>query len=339
MSWEMRRNELHATTANTFALCPRKFYYGFERGWVPDTEARALTFGKAWHRFLERLAGGEVNPLENMTEDPDMAALTPTEAATLIGLGTAFRELYTLPKMSSEIAFSARVKGTEWRVAGRVDGLTEDGRVVEYKTTASSVAPESDYWARLRFNLQVLIYASQVAQRAKTAAYFVLRKPSIKPTRVPLLDAEGRKIVIDLATGDRAIKRDGSPRTSGGEGFEVQTREETPDEFVTRLYTDAHARPDFYFAGREVPITAAAIEQAQLTLLTTVREVQAMRRLARATRRPENAWRRACSEMTCSWCPYRGLCLDIDYDCANGVPEGFAERGQTTTPNKEKDNA
>ena len=326
--WTSDKNELHATTANTFALCPRRYFYSYELGWVPDTEARALTFGKAWHRFLELLAKGERDPLAHMADDPDMAALDEMEAATLIGLGSAFQEMYTLPEMTSEIPFRAKISGTEWTVAGRVDGLTTSGRVVEYKTTSSSLAPDSDYWLRLRFNLQVLIYASRVGG-AKTAAYFVMRKPSIKPIRVPLLDENGAKIVIDLATGERAYNKNGSPRQSAGDGMELQTRQETADEFAARLYADAKARPDFYFATREVPITADAVEQAQLSLVTTVREIQALRRLARGLMRPENAWRRAASEMNCARCPFRGPCLDTDFNCAEGIPLGFTLREVT----------
>src|SRR5690606_36744924 len=130
--------------------------------------------------------------------------------------------------------------------------------IVETKTTADSIAPDSDYWLRLRFNGQLMQYvlaARTFGWDISTVIYDVVRKPAIEPRQIPLLDAEGRKVVLD-ANGERVLKKDGSPRESGDKekGYTLQTRIETPEEFSDRLYQDTLARPDFYFARREVPI-------------------------------------------------------------------------------------
>ena len=323
-----RNNTISASSAGAFATCPRRFFYSHELGWQPAVEARALTFGKAWHGFLERLAAGDENPIETMVESAEgFDELTEMEAGTLYAYAQAFLDRYHLPKIKSEVTFRDRVDGSRFIVTGRIDGVTEDGRIVEYKTTSSSIAPESDYWLRLKHNLQVLLYAyaAQPGSRS-SAAYFVMRKPTLRPVQVPVLDAEGRKIVIDISTGARALNKDGSPRQSAGAGLEVQTREETADEFSQRLYCDISRRPEFYFAAKEVPLHGAEILQALDDIYVIVREVQLLRRLEKHHPRREHVWRRNCSEFNCAHCPYRPICLDTDYETASGVPEGFTAR-------------
>lgn len=318
-----RNNTISASSASAFAACPRRFFYSHELRWQPDTEARALTFGKAWHGFLERLAAGDESPIKTMVESAEgFDQLTEMEAGTLYAFAQAFIERFHLPKIQSEASFTSKVDGTNFTITGRIDGITEDGRIVEYKTTSSSIAPESDYWLRLKHNLQVLVYAFQLP-RNTSAAYFVLRKPTIRPTQVPVLDAEGRKIVVDLATGERALNKDGSPRQSAGQGLEVQTREENADEFSRRLYDDITRRPDFYFATKEIPLLGSEISSAISNILATVREIQLMRRLEKNCLRKETAWRRNCSEFNCAHCPFRPICLDFDYDTRGGAPSGF----------------
>ena len=321
-----RNNTISASSAGAFATCPRRFFYSHELGWQPAVEARALTFGKAWHGFLERLAAGDDNPIETMVESAEgFDQLTEMEAGTLYAFAQAFLDRFHLPKIKSEVTFRKRMDFTRFTVTGRIDGVTEDGRIVEYKTTSSSIAPESDYWLRLKHNLQVLLYAWQL-DRNTSAAYFVMRKPTLRPVQVPVLDSEGRKIVIDLSTGARALNKDGSPRQSAGTGLEVQTREETADEFSQRLYCDISRRPEFYFAAKEVPLRAKEMVQALDDIYGIVREVQLMRRNEKGYTCRENAWRRNCSEFNCAHCPYRPICLDTDYETASGVPEGFTAR-------------
>lgn len=321
-----RNNTISASSASAFAACPRRFFYSHELGWRPAVEARALTFGKAWHGFLERVAAGDEHPIETMVESAEgFDQLTEMEAGTLYAFAQAFIERYHLPRIDSEVSFKERVEGTSFVLTGRIDGVTDDGRIVEYKTTSSSIAPESDYWLRLKHNLQVLLYAWQLGSNT-SAAYFVLRKPTLRPVQVPVLDKDGCKIVIDLATGARVINKDGTPRQSAGQGMEVQTREESSDEFSVRLYTDISRRPDFYFAAKEVPISGGEIVQAVNDIYTIVREIQLMRRLEKGNLRRERAWRLNCSEFNCAHCPYRQLCIDSDYDTRDGVPEGFTAR-------------
>ena len=330
----VRRNEIHATTANTFAQCPRRYFYAYELGWVPEVESRAFTVGKAWHRLLELSAQKVKDPLQQML-DEEQDTLTEEEAAVLIGMYSAFAELYQMPECRTEQPFRVKVPGTSWHLSGHIDGITPTGEVVEYKTTSDSVEPDSDYWARLGFNLQVLLYSMAINHDAHAAHYFVMRKPSIKPKQVPILDADGKKVVLDKITGKRVYNKNGTPRLTGGDGMEVQMRIETADEYADRLYHDVLDRPDFYFAEKEVLISQGKMQEALADVTSIIREVQMFRRNAKKLQRRQDGWRRACSEMNCAHCPYRVLCLDTDYSTEDGVPDGFRLRNEK--PKKEQD--
>ncbi len=214
-------------------------------------------------------------------------------------------------------------------MAGKIDGLgvLDDGRpaLLEHKTTSDSVAPDSDYWLRLRCNNQIMQYvhaARLCGLPAEVIYYDVTRKPSIRPKSVPVLDEAGRKIVLDAA-GIRVLKKDGIPRESAGDGMTVQIREETAEEFGQRLADDVIARPEFYFARREVPILDQDLDEFIIQRLEISRMILALRRASRATARPHQAWPRNCSEMTCGFCEFKDFCLqNIEVNPAQ-PPAGF----------------
>src|ERR1035441_8319112 len=107
--------------------------------------------------------------------------------------------------------------------------------------------------------------------------YDVTRKPMIRPCEINDLDQKGMKIVVDgngkriyntkkvdlkIGKGKKAkietreVENWDKPRQSGDEskGWVVKSHTETPDEYCDRVYKDALARPDFYFARREIPV-------------------------------------------------------------------------------------
>lgn len=147
--------------------------------------------------------------------------------------------------------------------AGKIDLLlrhrgTERLIVGEHKSTSDSVAPDSFYWDQLRMDQQISRYflaAARDGQDVQGILYDVLRKPGQRPSGIPLLDADGTKIVHDR-NGARVKTKDGKKwrETSDTEqGYVLQTRPETPDEFEARLLAVMRADPHAYFAQREVP--------------------------------------------------------------------------------------
>jgi len=147
--------------------------------------------------------------------------------------------------------------------AGKIDGVLRHRasgtiKTLEHKTTSDSIAPDSNYWPRLIMDTQPSKYILSLQHRgitATSALYNVVSKPAQRPKGIPLLDDEGRKIVLD-AEGQRVFTKDGKkPRESGSaaDGYFLQTREETPEEYHDRLFFEMRQAPGDYFSQREIP--------------------------------------------------------------------------------------
>lgn len=130
--------------------------------------------------------------------------------------------------------------------------------VVEHKTTQDSVMPDSDYWTRLRMDTQCSKYflaASVSGEDVEGVLYDVIRKPQNRPLAIPLRDPEGVKIVLD-ANGQRVRTKDGKKWRESADtenGYVLQTRPETAEEFEARLLEVLRENPSGFFAHREVP--------------------------------------------------------------------------------------
>ena len=229
--------------------------------------------------------------------------------------------------IASETAFNLPIRNPEtggttnvFRVGGKIDSIIRlaDGRLAirECKTCGEDIAPDSDYWGRLRVDQQISLYfmaAKEMGHDVVTVEYDVLRKPGIRPRDVPLLDDKGIKIVVD-AEGNRVFKhnilKNGQPGKGHGEpmqsanaekGWVVKTRRETMQEYQKRLLNDMGDFPDWYFARQEIPRLDADLSEFAFELW---QYQQLIRDCQRNSRWPRN----------CNAClhPYRcemiGLC-------------------------------
>jgi hypothetical protein len=88
----------------------------------------------------------------------------------------------------------------------------------------------------------------------------------------------------------------------------------TPIEWWEKLTSDMAARPEWYFARREIARLDSDIEEMRAECW----EIQQSLRAAQRRRR----WYKTVSRDTCPFCPYFGLC-GSRYDPADGAPEGF----------------
>lgn len=186
--------------------------------------------------------------------------------------------------------------------------------VVEHKTTSDSVAPDSLFWDRLRLDTQCSKYFLAAAQNGATVdriIYDVIGKPMHRPSAIPLLDARGFKQVLD-AGGNRVMTKDGKkPRETADkeQGWTLQTRPETPDEFEARLLAVLTEQVNDYFAQREVPrLDSDLIEYMEDTWAMTQQILYA---------RSKNLWPRnpdACSQF--------GTCEFIDLCCGRASVDG-----------------
>lgn len=329
----MKREKLTASMMNSLVGCMRKYYYRYELGLQSAVEHAALSFGSAWHRAMEARWNGQTAEEALAAALGEVEMLDELQVATLSALLTGYYKAYLtdpIKELQPEQEFQFPLQGSRtFDVAGKIDGLGTmiDCRscLLEHKTTSDSVAPESDYWLRLRANGQIMQYvhaARTCGRQVEIILYDVTRKPQIKPKQIPVLDEAGRKIVLD-ANGQRVLKKDGTPRESAGDGMALQTHEETPEEYGQRLAEDVIARPEFYFARREVPVLDQDIEEFVVQRLEISRMILSLRRASRSTAKPHQAWPRNCSGMTCQFCEYAGFCLqNISVDQAN-PPAGF----------------
>lgn len=313
------KRRISATSAQDFATCPRKYYYRHILGWRPVKAEDALTFGTAWHKLMEI---GPREGLPQLLDLPETAGMDEYTRAKLAAMATAYADLWR-PSETAEQAFEYRLQGTHWRVVGRIDGLNKSIRqVVEYKTTGSDISDGATYWTRLRYNLQVLLYAA--ISDALEARYVVARKPALRPKDVPVLDDDGLKIVRSLTTGERCYLANGKPAQRSEAGVsELVTTPESSEEYFARVLEDIRGRMDYYFAEREIAIDTASVCEAVNDIVGICREIATCNRNSYRCKTERHAWRRNCTEVNCQFCPFRGLCLDIDYSPENGVPEGF----------------
>lgn len=147
--------------------------------------------------------------------------------------------------------------------AGKIDAILKDKKtgelvVLEHKTTQDAIDPASDYWGRLSMDNQLSKYIMFLRSRGEncnTVIYDVVSKPSQRPSQIPLLDQSGLKIVVD-ENGHRVRTKDGKKwRESADEsqGYVLQTRVETPEEFYIRIKGVLGLEPTRYYAQVQVP--------------------------------------------------------------------------------------
>jgi hypothetical protein len=328
----MNKELLTASRMAALMACPRKHYWRYERKLRAVRDSAPLRFGTAWHRALEaRFAGSGYEEALRLALETS-AEIDPYEAATLQGLLSAYWHHYGhaetgVTGVQPEIGFDSSIEGTrKFAAAGKIDGVgfTPDGRLVlvEHKTVGEDISDTSDYWQRLLRNDQVCQYvlgaSALYGREIDSIVYDVARKPVTKPAEnVPFVDEKGLKIVLD-ANGDRVFKKNGEPKQTADKekGEYVYGAKETPEAYAQRICDDACARPEFYFARKEVAVTHDALEEFKANRLELVRLIQHYRR--------RKYWPLAHGAMTCRFCEFAGFCL-MGHAPAEGepAPDGF----------------
>lgn len=212
--------------------------------------------------------------------------------------------------------------------AGKIDAIVrlEDGRlaVYELKTMSDDLTIGSDYWKTKQLDPQIaryLIAARVIGHDCATILYDAIRKPEIRPKQVPLIDADGFKLVMDL-DGCRIYLDNGKPRQSGDEskGWKLQSRIETPDEYSARLTADIAERPDFYFARVEVPRLDHELTEAAADMWDIAKDI----------RNAEINGRHYLNTRSCRLfgrCPYLDVCTNRTDLSIGSLPDGFYRIG------------
>lgn len=325
---------------DAFKSCRRKHWYSYELGVRKVVDAKALRMGSAHHDAIEMLANGQ--PLETAVEAIRACYADKPEAfdqwewdierETLERLACAYQWRWQndgLTYLAAEQKFrvplvnpATGAKSKLFELGGMIDGIIQlqDSRlgVKESKLLGDDIEPDADLWRRMRIDHQVSLYvyaARQLGYAVDAVLYDVTRKPTIKPTAVPVIDNLGIKIVLDKH-GQRVKTARGMWRQTGdtSEGYVLQTRPMTTDEWGDKLTNDIVARPDYYFARVEVPRLDQDVREYQEELW----EIQKTLRQAQLN----SQWFRTVNKNTCDFCSYFGICTG-GWRKGDSLPEGF----------------
>lgn len=146
-----------------FKACRRAWYFKYSEKLEPVQVAESLQIGRKYHALLETLENGEELPKEYTKE---------------CAMAKVFQK-YILPQIKvvkSEAELELKVG--DHILHGFVDGLSEDGCIVEHKTTSMDIAEGGEYEYNLLWDEQVLAYMALTGSRK--VYYTVCKKPTIR---------------------------------------------------------------------------------------------------------------------------------------------------------------
>lgn len=338
----MGKELLTNSRATSFKRCRKRHWYEYEVGLRPLEEGKALRMGTAVHAGLDIIkTGGSIDaahlaasaPYLDMREGADEWEWQIEETTVLClvsGWHWRWGECGGMNVLASEDTFVQPLVNPmtgsptpNFDIAGKSDGIVAvDDRilVLEHKTVSEDLGEGSDYWRRLQMDSQISLYVHAARQagyvNVSGVLFDVIRKPTIRPEAVPLIDDSGFKIVLDK-DGQRVMTANGKkPRETGSaaDGYVLQTRPMTPEEWGEKLTADIGSRPDFYYARREIARLDDEIEESMSELWDL------QRTLAEAKLR--NRWYRTVSRDTCPYCPYFSVCSSKT-DVTQFIPDGF----------------
>jgi len=340
------------TAMQTARMCLRRYHYRYGLRLAKDRSFKALRMGGAVHEGLAAWSQGNARFVEIATtgydieppwaEPHEWAVEREIVARLLQGYAWYYaddpleyvevEQRFEMPLVNPDTNAESRT----FHLAGRRDGIVRWGAarlmVLERKTTGDDISPDSDYWRRLRIDPQISLYALSARHDGHDVAgvlYDVLRKPTIAPRQVRELDENGLKVVVDDETGERMMKKDGTPRQSAGPGLTLLSRVETAAEFGERLAADIEQRPEHYFQRREIPLLEDHMAEFQA-------EVWQQSKLLIECRN-RGLWFRTVSRTTCGFCDFRDLCLQSIAVDEDHVPAGFVRLDDAHPELREED--
>lgn len=335
-----------------FMTCPRKYYWSYECGWRPERTKKPLRLGSALHEGLDMLARGHavyevLAAIDDIYDDHitgaaawsdieagryDLTLERVTVECLVAGYAKAWEQsaieileserVFDLPIVNPATGASSRT----FRQAGKRDrvGRLPDGRLalLESKTSSEPIEPGSDYRTVLAINQQVSKYilaAREEGIDVQTCLYDMVRKPSIKPTPVPVLDEHKLKVVHN-PDGSRAYTKQHKPRQTAdvAAGQVLETRPMTPKQWGAKLTTDIASRPAYYYQRFEVPRLDSDLEEYRHELWWIADSIRQCRNSGHWFRNTSS-----CRKYN-SLCPYYPLCAG-QADITAGVPAGFRQ--------------
>lgn len=324
-----------------YQRCNRQFWIAYVMRIRPRVPSQPLRIGSAFHAGLDAKAQGAspdnaVNAaMEYYSTLPKWVSDATTMEEFAVEQETAYRLLmgYFWKYQDDEIEIVATEQAFEIPIynpstgrkikktcAGKIDKIIRvNGRLMlmEHKTTGDSIDIDSDFWRPLRLDFQISRYfhaAQRLNYPVESVLYDVVHKPDIKPRKIPILDEHGLKVVLD-ADGNRVLLKNGKPRQSGDEsqGWTLQQRRESSDEYGERLNNDIADRPQHYYARREISRMESDLAEFDADLYAVQMQIRDSLKYGRW---PRNV--RSCRNPFP--CAYLKVC---DHNFNESVPEGF----------------
>lgn len=280
-----------ASSIAKFLACQRAYYYRYELGLQPVETSDALSFGRAYHAAIEARNKGLTAEQAVIAGVTTLGGQNEQSVATLSGLVHGYFSRYKNEapmETRSEIRFVHKIGKNGFRAAGVIDGLAElNGgyALLEYKTTSQAIDTDSDYWVRLRGNIQLNQYVDALetlGYPVREIVYDVTRKPSIRPKQ-----------------------------------------NESMEDYAIRLREDCALRPDFYFARRQVSVLSDDIERFRTLRREICYQVAANRKRQKRAATKASPWLCCNQQMTCTGCEFKAFCTHGSEASKDNIPTGF----------------
>ena len=294
--------------------CPKRYFFQYVIGVRKRRDFdEPISIGRIFHELLE--TGSVVKPPNPgyTDEEKQMFDLIWAKAICMYEGYINYWKDDNITITKREIEFQIPIlnprtgrKARKAMLAGKIDAIgTWCSRtiIMETKTTGESLAPDGDYWKRLRMDQQITIYMLGYPE-AETIIYDVIKRPTIRPREkvyhCPGCAQERAAGLKECGCGNTDKERDVAP--------------ETVTEYQERLRVDIAERPEFYYCRQEIPRLDADLEQFRKELWYKQRVL--------AERVKHGYWDRDTSACQRPWrCEYLDYCQGgFDDDV---LPNGF----------------
>ena len=154
---------LSISRVKLFKACRRAYRLKYIEGLEPVEKATALETGSNYHSKLEELYE---------TGDIDISDFSKESAMAMAYKKYIYPE-FTVSRVED---WFRKELDSDTDLIGRVDGMAEDGYIVEHKTTGSDITESYEY--DLQWDEQVLAYMWLTGSRK--IHYTICRKPTIR---------------------------------------------------------------------------------------------------------------------------------------------------------------
>lgn len=154
---------LSITKIKAFKSCRRMYQLRYMEGLKPVVKAEALEVGSNYHKLLEQINNGEIPDYCDYSKEMAMAK-------------AYYKYIYPRFKVVAAEKWMEYDLGDGNKLVGIVDGLADDGHIVEHKSVGSDITEAYEY--NLLWDEQILAYMLMTGKRK--VWYTVCRKPTIR---------------------------------------------------------------------------------------------------------------------------------------------------------------